>query len=132
MAKNLLIATFGNKVQIDFGEVVAKQPTFVAGGNHRFLIDEEYDGIGVVLVNGEVKFADGTHAYALLEIDESSSGEHCGTGIFLRDGNIAWQNQPDFCEAIGKKPDEIFPYRYKYTGPVRSSDHHVGDDGWSF
>ena len=128
--------TKGNKITIDFG--TGRKPTFTAGGRKRHLLDEvRYSAsaggpIGVVMVNGIVRFADGTEAYALLEIDESSSGEHCGTGVFLPDGGFTWQDDTDFCKRIGKPSDKVFPYKYKYTGAVRAlSDHHIGNDGWS-
>ena len=86
----------------------------------------------MVMVNGEIRLADGTEAYALLEIDESSSGEHWGTGVFLPCGDVVWQDDADFLARIGKTSGQVFPYKYKYTGAVRAlSDHHVGNDGWS-
>ncbi len=43
-----------------------------------------------------------------------------------------WQDEDGFAAALGKTPDQIFPYKYRYTGNVKAlSDHHVGDDGWS-
>ena len=125
-------STKGNKVIIDFG--TGSKPTCPAGGQKRHLIEAAYDGatdFGTVMVNGLIRFADGTEAFALLEIDESSSGEHGGTGIFTEDG-FTWQDDPDFLKQIGKTKGQVFPYRYKYTGEVRAnSDHHIGSDGWS-
>ena len=126
----------GNKVKVDFG--TGHAPTFTAGGRKRYLVDQVRHSvsaggpIGVVVVNGVIRFADGTEAYCLLEIDESSAGEHCGTGVFLPGGGFTWQGDADFCDRIGKPADEVFPYRYKYTGDVRAlSNHHIGNDGWS-
>ena len=121
--------TKGNKVTINFGS--GRNPTFTAGGRKRHLISEEYDGIGHIAVNGMVRFNDGTEAYAVLVLDESSSGEHSGTGIFLPCGDFAWQNDDDFLKQIGKRKSEVYPYNYKYTGTVRTNDHHIGEDGWS-
>ena len=124
----------GNKVKIDFG---GKTATFTAGGRKRFLVEKyresmAHGDIGFVMVNGVIRFADGTEAYCLLEIDESSSGEHCGTGVFLPNGNFVWQGDDGFLKALGKTKSQAFPYRYKYTGAVNAlSDHHVGEDGWS-
>ena len=124
----------GNKVTVQFGG--RKKATFTAGGRKRYLIAKEWDSprgpVGYVMVNGVVRFADGTEAYAVLEIDEASSGEHCGTGVFLPDGRLVFQDEEGFILALGKKAEEVFPYKYKYTGTVNAlSDHHVGDDGWS-
>ena len=130
----MLKETKGNKVCIDFG---GRKATFTAGGRKRFLIEKMWDSnavgtVGFVMVNGKVRFADGTEAYCVLEIDESSSGEHCGTGVFLPNGQLAFQGESNFLSAIGKTKDQVFPYKYKYTGTVNAiSDHHIGDDGWS-
>ena len=113
----------GDKFSIDFGN--GSSCTFTTGGRKRHDF-----GDGTVMVNGRIQFADGTEAYCLLEIDEMSSGEHCGTGVLLRNG-IAWQNDPNFGKLIGKTDKQIYPYRYKYTARVRCDDHHVGVDGWS-
>jgi len=124
----------GAKIDILFG--AGKRATFMAGGRKRHLVEKVWDSsrgpIGHVVVNGVLRFADGTEAYALLEIDESSSGEHCGTGVFLPDGGLVWQDEKDFCQAMGKTKAEVFPYKYRYTGTVKvTDDHHIGDDGWS-
>jgi hypothetical protein len=124
----------GNKVTIDFG---AKKATFIAGGKKRHLIEKYRDSmahgsVGYVMVNGIVRFADGTEAYALLEFDETSSGEHWGTGVFLPDGRVVFQDEEGFVAALNKTKDQVFPYKYKYIGAMKAlSDHHVGDDGWS-
>jgi len=125
--------TKGKKVCIDFG---GNKATFTAGGRKRFLINKVWDSnsfgaVGYVMVNGRVRFADGTEAYCLLEIDESSSGEHSGTGVFLPNGRLVFQDEPSFLSSLGKTKEEVFPYRYKYTGPVHANDHHIGSDGWS-
>ena len=130
----MLKETKGNKVSIDFG---GRKATFTAGGRKRFLIEKMRDSnafgtIGYVMVNGKVRFADGTEAYCVLEIDESSSGEHSGTGVFLPNGQLVFQDEPYFLSAIGKTKEQAFPYKYKYTGAVHAlSDHHIGNDGWS-
>ena len=129
-----LRAAKGNTVTINFG--AGTRPTFTAGGSKRHVIEKVRESagraIGVVMVNGLLRFADGTEAFALLEIDEASSGEHCGTGVFLPDGGFIWADDDGFADAMGKSPDQIFPYRYRYTGTVRAPrDHHIGADGWS-
>lgn len=119
--------TKGNKAQINFGG--RKRCTFTAGGRKRYLVHE---GTGDVMVTGEIRFADGSTAYALLEIDESSSGEHGGTGVFLPDGTVTFQGDKGFKAALeGAGVTEIAPYKYRYTGRVHAHDHHVGADGWS-
>jgi len=114
----------GSKIKVDGGNI------FMAGGRKRLAF-----GDGGIYVNGIVRFANGQEAYAILEIDESSSGEHCGTGIFISDDvypcDMTWQGDKDFCQRLGLTKDEVFPYTYKPTGKVRCENHHVGDDGWS-
>lgn len=128
--------TKGHKVTIDFGG--GDKPVFTAGGKKRFLVEKVRHSlsagsdIGHVVVNGVIRLADGTEEYALLEIDESSSGELSGTGVFLQDGGFTWMDDADFCSRLGKSSSEVFPYRYKYTGDVMAlSDHHILEDGWS-
>ena len=115
----------GNKVSIAYEK--GKQATFTASGRKRYPF-----GDGMVAVNGTVKFADGTLAYAVLEIDESSSGEHCGTGIFMLDGDFLFQGEDGFLKKLGKAKAQVFPYTYRYDAEVQCEDHHVGIDGWSF
>jgi len=112
-------------VLIDFGQ--GKKAVFVPGGRKRFEIEKGY-----VVVNARARLADGTEHDALLEIDEQSSGEHGGTGIFVDGGcGITWQDDEDFLERMGKKKEQVFPYSYKYRAALHCHDHHVGDDGWS-
>lgn len=86
------------------------------------------------VASGRVVLADGTPCWAILEMDPSSSGEHWGTGIFLPDGNLEFQGDPDFLDSMkrwGKTKDDIFPYRYSYSPAALGRDHHVGASGWS-
>ena len=118
----------GNKINIGLGD---KAHTFTAGGRKRLDLGE-----GMVIVNGVVRFANGQEHYAVLEIDESSSGEHWGTGIFIPSDkhacDMTWQDDDDFFQRLGLTQEEVYPYTYKYTGNVKCNDHHIGDDGWSF
>ena len=134
--------TKGNKIQLDFGKKrhpkENTKPTFIAGGRKRALIECTGDSysmgdVGMVAVNGLIRMADGTEAYAVLIIDENSSGEHFGTGVFVDHPDvITFQDEPDFLEKLGKTKEQVFPYKYKYDGEVRAlCDHHVGADGWS-
>jgi len=130
MPRDFRPKTKGNKVKIDFGG--GKSCTFTAGGSKRYLAHEEWDGVGHVMVNGEVRLADGTLCHALLEIDETSSGEHGGTGIFLPNGTVVFQGDEDCNERLkAAGVGKVFPYAYRYTAGLRCSDHHVGADGWS-
>tara|TARA_R100000008_G_scaffold14096_1_gene6880 strand:- start:127 stop:489 length:363 start_codon:yes stop_codon:yes gene_type:complete len=115
--------TKGNKVTINFG---GQKSTFTAGGSKRYML-----GHGFVMVNGLIRFADGTEAHCLLEISEIDSGEHFGTGVFLPNGKVVFQDDDDFLSALGKTKDQVYPYKYKYTGKVNCDDHHIGEDGWS-
>jgi len=106
--------------------------TFIAGGCERLEVDEY-----LTVVNGKVKLADGTVCNALLEIDETSSGEHCGTGIFFTepDGacNITFQGDENFLTPLGKTKEQVYPYKYRYEpGLVHCYDHHIDEEtGWS-
>jgi hypothetical protein len=132
--------TKGKKIVILIGD---KRVVFTAGGRKRYLM-EEYDfsisaggSIGYVMANGIIEAADGSKHHALLEIDESSSGELCGCGIFIPtegpgDVDIVFQDEPGFLEKIGKTSDQFFPYKYKYCDAVKVlGDHHLEASGWS-
>ena len=111
------------KVDVDFGG--GKRATFTAGGRKRYEIEE-----GFVAVNARLRFADGTMADGLLLIDEQSSGEHSGTGVFTGEG-LAMQDDDNFLAQLGKTEADVYPYRYKVTGRLQCEDIHCGDDGWS-
>tara|TARA_R110002110_G_scaffold364431_1_gene574267 strand:- start:212 stop:628 length:417 start_codon:yes stop_codon:yes gene_type:complete len=132
--------TKGKKIVILIGD---KRVVFTAGGRKRYLM-EEYDfsisaggSIGYVMANGIIEAADGSKHHALLEIDESSSGELCGCGIFIPSApglsvKVAFQDEPGFLEKIGKTSDQFFPYKYKYCNAVKVlRDHHLEASGWS-
>ena len=115
-------ATKGDKLDIRFEEG-GKLTTFTAGGRRRVLVDD-----GQVYVNGQVKTADGDIYWAVLGIDESSSGEHFDTLVFLPEGGVA--SGDELVTLKGWKG--VFPYRYKYAPILRCrADHHIGEDGWS-
>jgi hypothetical protein len=126
--------TRGASVRIDFGD--GKVETFTAGGGKRFMLNTEWEGtfgpVGFVYVNGTLRLADGTLVYAVLGISEPDSCEHSDTGVFAPGGKFVWQGDDDFCSALGKTKDEVFPYKYRYDAELNaSSDHHVGAGGWS-
>lgn len=116
----------GQAVRIDY--TFGRPALFKAGGRRRYEIGDS----GMVAVNCTVKFADGTLAYGVIELDESSSGENHGVGIFMLDGDFLFQGETGFLKKLHKTKKEVFPYKYRYDTPVECSDHHVGDDGWSF
>ena len=120
MAKAKLNQTKGISVKMNFG--VGKVPAFIAGGKKRFLIEEEWGGMGIVMVNGEVKDGLGNRYYALLEMDECSSGEYYGGYYF--------EATPNGVEL--KELSKLGPHKYKYHANVKCCrNHHIGDDGWS-
>lgn len=104
----------------------SRSVTFTVGGSKRHVIED-----GFVFVNAQVRFADGTQAYAVLEIDEDSSGELWGMGIFLADGGMTWQDDGDFFKKLDKQKEHVFPYRYRIDAAVHCCNHHIGADGWS-
>jgi hypothetical protein len=111
--------TKGSKIKVDFG---TKKFSFTAGGKKRFLVEEVYGGKGVVYVNGEIKTETGDRYYALLELDETSSGEYYG-GLFFS----LTPKGVEVKEILG----HIGVHKYKYHTTINAHDHHVGEDGWS-
>ena len=115
--------------RIDFGGGAIGE--FTARGDRRFVVERVCGAASIVVVNADIQLADGSIVNGLLEIDESSSGEHCGTAIFQPDGSLVWQDDPDFLARLDRGRDEVFPYRYRYRCNLCCYDHHVGLDGWS-
>lgn len=81
----------------------------------------------------EIELADGSKHIGMVEICDSDSGEHYGTGIYLPEQNyMAFQDDADFLERLGKTKEQVFPYRYRYHGWENAAhDIHIGKDGWS-
>jgi hypothetical protein len=102
-----------------------KKVVFKENGRKRYKL-----GDGIVMVNADVILADGTHFFAVLEIDEESSGELCGTHLLLPQA-IASQGEEDFLSLLGKTTDQIFPYKYKLRTSLHCVNIHTGEDGWS-
>ncbi len=115
MAKAKLSQTKGKKVQLDFGSKIVK---FTAGGKKRASL-----GGGAVYVNGEIKDSKGNRYYAILELDESSSGEYYG-GMYF-------EPQLDGAFIVKEILGNIGNHSYKYHASLHCDDHHVGIDGWS-
>ena len=98
-------------------------PTFTAGGKKRVLVEEYHAGTGAIFVNGEIKTTEGNRYYAILEIDECSSGEYYGGYYFEK-----VDNRIEVKEILGN----VGPHAYKYHAMIKArADHHIGDDGWS-
>lgn len=115
MAQAKLNQTKGKSVRLDFGSKIVK---FTAGGKKRASL-----GDGAVYVNGEIKDSKGNRYYAILELDESSSGEYYG-GMYFEpqlDGSV---HLKEILGNIGK-------HSYKYHASLHCYDHHVGSNGWS-
>ena len=123
----------GSEIVVDFNKDSVK---FTAGGSKRYVIKEfsnsSSESIGMVMVNGIVRFADNSEAYCLLKISELDSGELYSVGVFLPNGEIVFSRQQDFVSSLQKTREQVFPFRYKYTVPINCDDVHVGADGWSF
>jgi len=119
MGKAKLAQTKGHKIKLNFGSKVA---TFVAGGKKRVLVEEYHLGCGAIYVNGEIKDKEGNRFYAILELDESSSGEYYG-GLYF-------ENTPQGIQ-VKEILGNIGVHEYKYHALINAHDHHVGDDGWS-
>ena len=114
-----------NKATIRFTS--AETATFVRGETKQHVIDNG----AFAMMTGKVRIADGTEYDALIELCVVDSGEHYGTGLWVDDG-VTFQDDDDFLKRLGKTAEQVFPYRYNYSPHYVSSDHHVGDDGWSY
>ena len=100
-----------------------KSVKFEAGGNKRHVIHEHHaesdsHKIGMIMVNGLIRFADDSESYCLLKISEIDSGELMSVGVFLLKGGIVFSRHPKFLSFIGKTREHAFPFRYKYTAPI--------------
>ena len=125
------LETKGNEVVIEFN---ADSVRFTAGGSKRYVIEEcsksSTESIGMVMVNGLLRFADNSEAYCLLRISERNSGELYSVGVFLLNNGIVFTWQQDFVvSSLKKTREQVFPFRYKYTVPINCDDVHVGADG---
>ena len=118
------LAAKGQWVQVRYGK---KPATLRAGQPGRV----EIDGHELVVQSGKVRFANGQEAFAVLEFDESSSGEHGGTGIILPGGGLTFQGDADFCEKLGLTAEEVFPYAYMYFMEMAEEDIHASVNQWS-
>ena len=99
--------------------------TFAPNGRKRVLLRD-----GFVLVNADIKLADGTMMNGIVEIDEGSSGEHGGT-YFMLGPDLLHQGEEDFFDRMGKTEQEIYPYRYRPRAKLNCVNHHLDADGWS-
>jgi len=117
------------KVFVEFDN--GREELFTAGGRRRVVMQDDNRAGRIVYVNGEVELADGTKAWAILCFDETSSGEHWDTMVWMESGKVIVSGG-GFAAGLGKSEAEVYPYRYKYHVPlVDCHDHHVGADGWS-
>jgi len=87
--------------------------------------------LNTVWTSGEMRFADGTKYWAVLEVDEGALGEHWNVGVFLSDDKMVFFSTPQFAEKLGKTEKEINPYQYRILGKLRCENIHVTSDGWS-
>ena len=123
---NTFLKARGESASLRYDDGLVK---LTAGQNKLALVSGHW-----AVASGRVVLADSTPCWAIIELDPSSSGEHYGTGIFLPDGNLEFQGDPDFMDSMkhwGKTKDDIFPYRYSYSPAALGRDHHVGASGWS-
>jgi len=112
---------------------------FVAGQPARFEL-----GLGMVAVTGEVLFADGSEAWAILELfeddgappeggrDRRASTELTGVGVFTPDGGTSFDGYEDFLARLGKNAEQVYPYRVRILPPIQQVPMlMLGLDGWS-
>lgn len=126
MGENWQNKTKGNELRMNFGN--GRNHIFVAGSE-----DMGYESQNITFLNGEVEFADKTKAYAIIGISENDGGEHFQTIVFVPNGSVVDQDDPDFLEKLGKTKDQVYGYRYRYFPEwKRNRDHHVDyRTGWS-
>lgn len=117
-------------------EASGRQCLFMAGASRRKVCTGAY--FSQTLVTGMIRFANGDEYWAVLDIDESSSGELGGAWIFRPDSHGGKNKEVlksvrEFVQDCWPEMDrsEFYPFRYKYTAELLCFDHHVGDDGWS-
>lgn len=138
--------TIGGSIEIEIESGIVS--TFSAGGRQRVPFSNP---VGFVAVNGQIRFADKSEAWAILCIDENAAGELHDYGVFVPDGDSvdvvfaddfeddfvgnteeevaahinddSWQTR--FSSAIGKKPKDVWPFSYRYDTPLI-----IGEDGW--
>jgi len=115
--------TRGRHIQVSFGG--GRRCIFEAGKPKRHGYAE-----GFIMVTGEVQLADGSRYWALLEICEEDSGEHYGTGI-VTPGGLAFQDEENFLQELGKTREEVFPYKYRSLVQIPGDIHVDPVTGWS-
>ncbi len=77
---------------------------------------------GYFLITGNIKIADGTIYPALLGISSNDSGELFESYFFIRNKLIS-QHGKNFMKLIGKKKEEVFPYKYHLNVGVEGDNH---------
>lgn len=72
---------------------------------------------GYFLIGGKIRIADNTEYYAILGISSDDSGELFEAHFFI---NGEWVSQKDeqFLKKLGKKKNQIFPYKYHLNAKV--------------
>jgi len=105
-----------------------KGQTMRPGGKKRLLRSD-----GTVYVNGRIRMQCGSEAYAVLIIDENSSGEHRGTILWDGNGDIHQLHVGETinAEKAGFSDDDVYPFQYKVDGPLHCEDYHTDENGWS-
>ena len=122
-SSHVMEKTRGTKITISFG--YGRSHAFTAGGHDKYEVVD-----GMFTVNGRVRIADGTEYYAVLELSEIDGMEHNGTMLFVGNSLVDPHSKGSLA-LMGKKKEEVFPYKYKYDAMFDRYDHHVGPDGWS-
>jgi len=106
------------------------------GATHLFIVGDartarwtDIEDFDYSLNLGVIRFANGEEAPAVFEIDDESSGEHCGTFVLMGDARVVSQRDKDFLKQLDMTKKDVFPYSFKLDVPI-AGDIHVSDDGW--
>jgi hypothetical protein len=120
---NLKDSALGSIIRLNYPE--HHQLVFEAGRPVRYNLGE-----GFAAVTGEVEFADGSHAWAVLELIEAEA-TLTGLGIILPAGDFTFDGYAGFFEKLGKNCEQVFPYRFRVL-PATDTMPMLGTlDGWS-
>lgn len=108
-------------------EKSSKAFLFVAGGKKRAPLGDDFS-----LVNVRLRFASGQEAYGVAEIDERRGCKRKTVGVFLLDGSLVFDNDPEFVSRLGIRKADIFPISHKISANVPVPDVHADESGWAF
>lgn len=124
-----LALTRGSKVTLALKNT-KKRVTFVAGGQKR--VELYPSEPGWVMVNGQIRFADQSHYWAILVICEKECAELWDWGVFLEGGGIVFAS--DYLDSLGGcgvwacEPLPVNEAEREYRQKIESEPHGPIDE----